>query len=103
MGRGCSDDVSTTRAVWDPVAEATTRCVATPASTAAALTCEPRDAVVGETASVPVVAIVATGAPACEPRERSRDDDDDDAPGDAGTPRLDAGRPGRFEESFHVR
>ena len=56
-----------------------------------------------EWASVPVVAIVATGAPACEPRERSRDDDDDDAAGDAGTPRLDAGRPGRFEESFHVR
>ena len=93
-----ADDASTARAVWDPVAEATTRRVATPASTAAALTCEPRDAVVGETASVPVVAIVATGAPACDPRERSRD-----APGDAGTPRLDAGRPGRFEESFHVR
>jgi hypothetical protein len=78
-----------------------------PASTAAALICEPRDAVVGANASVPVVADSgpAAAVPTSTPLER-RDEDDPlrllkDLPiGDGVDARLDAAT---FEESFQVK
>ena len=101
------DGASIPAAVCEPAAAAMRLGVEDPASTAAALICEPRDAVVGVNASVPVVADAgpAAAVPTSTPLER-RDEDDPLRPlkdlplGDGVDARLDAAT---FEESFQVK